>query len=338
MRATAGSGAAVGIVGAMSLDSVITPQGTPVTAKVGGNALWSSLGALAAGAAPRLVAMVGEDYPSGVVERVGAAGVDVSAVVALAYPHPVRVTFAHLSDGGRIQPVPDHLLAGLPQEVRAHFVDTTSRPDVLPLGTPRPCHIPDAWLYEVDAWHLPLAPLTRHRPLVHHLATHARGRLQSDCPARSDLVGDPITRLGPTLSAMETFLPSTSDLDVITPGQPWQQVVESLRAAGARGIVVKAGAQGSFVVGVDGPIWHVPAVDVPVVDPTGAGDTYCGAFAAVLAATDDPVEAACWGAAAASFAIGVHDPLALVDIPPHALATRAGETRAGVRTLTRTRQ
>lgn len=318
------------VVGALSLDSVIGQDGRPLVDKTGGNALWSSIAALLCGARPRVVAVLGTDYPAGVVDRVAAAGIDVSAISRIDRPHPVRVTFAHLPDGGRLQPVPSHLLAGFPTEVRARFVDTTTDPAVLPLGTPQPHDVPGAWLTEVAAWHLPLSPLVRHRALVAHLAT-AAGSVQSDCPARSDLLGDPVARLAPTLPGLDTFLPSTSDLDVVAPGRPWADVVADLRAAGAGALVLKAGPDGSYVLPCDGDAWHVPAHPVRVVDPTGAGDAFCGGYAATLARTGDPVSAATWAAAVASFAVAVTDPLELLSVDPADVAARVGAVRAGVR-------
>jgi ribokinase len=46
----------------------------------------------------------------------------------------------------------------------------------------------------------------------------------------------------------------------------------------------------------------LPAPPVEVVDTTGAGDAFCGAFAARLAAAPDPVAAARAGVAAGSLA------------------------------------
>jgi sugar/nucleoside kinase (ribokinase family) len=47
----------------------------------------------------------------------------------------------------------------------------------------------------------------------------------------------------------------------------------------------------------------VPAVSPRCVDPTGAGDAFCGGFLTGLIETGDPVEAALRGAVSASFAV-----------------------------------
>jgi ribokinase len=60
-------------------------------------------------------------------------------------------------------------------------------------------------------------------------------------------------------------------------------------------VVVTMGASGSVVLTRDmgdSPAAHVPAPAVPVVDTTGAGDTFCGALVAELDAGADLIEAA----------------------------------------------
>lgn len=62
-----------------------------------------------------------------------------------------------------------------------------------------------------------------------------------------------------------------------------QQVVEGLLGLGPKRIALTVGAAG--VIGLeDGVPFAVPGVSVEVVDSTGAGDTFCGALAAALAA------------------------------------------------------
>ncbi|MBW6397713.1 ribokinase [Roseomonas sp. HJA6] len=52
----------------------------------------------------------------------------------------------------------------------------------------------------------------------------------------------------------------------------------------ARGVVLTAGAAGAYWAGRDGSSHHAASLPVAVVDSTGAGDAFIGAFAAALAA------------------------------------------------------
>ncbi|MFZ2103033.1 MAG: carbohydrate kinase family protein, partial [Oricola sp.] len=314
------------------IDSVLTHDGRHVVGKVGGNALWSSLGALVAGIAPRIVTVVGSDYPQDVLSALVDVGIDTSAVRRIDRSHPVRVTFAHMPDGSRLQPVPEEMIRALPEADRAAFIDTTLLPDVLPLGAPVGSDVPQAWLSEIGHWHLPLLPLHRHRDLVRRISA-GRGLLQSDCPARSDLAVDPFGRIALTLGDLDVFLPSTSDFDVIAPDLAVEEILFRLRAQGARTIVLKAGADGVYVSWRDG-LFHMPAYAAVPVDPTGAGDAFCGGFMTGMAVTGgDVLEAAALGSAAASFAVATEDPLALIGVDREQVRQRARQLHASVRRI-----
>jgi ribokinase len=69
-------------------------------------------------------------------------------------------------------------------------------------------------------------------------------------------------------------------------------------------VIVTLGAAGALVAGRGVAPTRVPAVPArKVVDTTGAGDTFCGAFAAELARGADSVTAAQLACAAASLAV-----------------------------------
>ncbi|MDQ6833279.1 MAG: carbohydrate kinase family protein [Chloroflexota bacterium] len=77
----------------------------------------------------------------------------------------------------------------------------------------------------------------------------------------------------------------------------------SLLARGPRTVCVTAGAAGAWVGTHDGT-WHMPAFSVPVVDSTGAGDTFAAAFVYGYRAGWPPLTSARFAAAAAALAIG----------------------------------
>ena len=90
-------------------------------------------------------------------------------------------------------------------------------------------------------------------------------------------------------------------------------LVRAMLDDGARVVALRLGAEGSLIGAVDRPgLIRLPAVPAPqIVDQTGAGNTYCGGFLAGWLATGDALAAACYGGAAASFALevtGVLDP------------------------------
>jgi len=96
-------------------------------------------------------------------------------------------------------------------------------------------------------------------------------------------------------------LPSREDAALLFEGLAPDAVVDALHRAGARGVVLKQGADGCLVS--DGARReHLRAHRVQSVDATGAGDCFDGAFAARLLAGDDPFAAARYANVAAALA------------------------------------
>jgi len=66
-------------------------------------------------------------------------------------------------------------------------------------------------------------------------------------------------------------------------------------------VIVTNGAEGCYLASRD-DVWHIPAMVVQPVDTTGAGDTFCGIFAALLEQGKTDIEAAKIASVGASLA------------------------------------
>jgi ribokinase len=97
------------------------------------------------------------------------------------------------------------------------------------------------------------------------------------------------------LSATDWLIPNEAEFDGLAmPSSGSATFEERLGAyAGETGkrLIVTLGANGAILVGADGSLAHVAAPVVPVVDTTGAGDAFVGAFAHALASGLDELEA-----------------------------------------------
>lgn len=93
-----------------------------------------------------------------------------------------------------------------------------------------------------------------------------------------------------------------------------EEVALTLRARGARSVVLTLGAEGALVATADDGVDRVPALEHGApVDTTAAGDTLAGYLASRLASGDDLLTAVRWGVAAAG--ISVTRPGAQASIP-----------------------
>lgn len=77
---------------------------------------------------------------------------------------------------------------------------------------------------------------------------------------------------------------------------------QKLRTRGAGAVVATLGARGAVIVTADGAT-SIPAFKAKVLDTTGAGDCFVGAFAAQLAEGATPVDAARFASAAAACSV-----------------------------------
>jgi sugar/nucleoside kinase (ribokinase family) len=77
------------------------------------------------------------------------------------------------------------------------------------------------------------------------------------------------------------------------------EIARALLTYGGKAVLVTKGEEGTFVATPDDR-YHVPACDVPVVDTTGAGDTFHGAFVAGLSKGYDVREAVHFASAVAA--------------------------------------
>jgi glucosamine--fructose-6-phosphate aminotransferase (isomerizing) len=117
---------------------------------------------------------------------------------------------------------------------------------------------------------------------------------------------------------VDAFLPSRSELaDLVDYDDPEQAIAE-LSALPTPIIVVKMGAEGSLVWDrAAGEIHRVgPVPGVRVVDVTGAGDAFCGGFAAGLSLGCNALEAAQRGSVSAAFGIAGFGSLRLARVGP----------------------
>lgn len=75
-------------------------------------------------------------------------------------------------------------------------------------------------------------------------------------------------------------------------------------AVGPRAVAIRHGARGSYVVDRElQQAWHIPALAVQAIDPTGAGNAYGGGWCAGWHHTHDARRAGCYGTAAAAIMV-----------------------------------
>ena len=148
---------------------------------------------------------------------------------------------------------------------------------------------------------------------VFHAFQKSKGKISFDSNLRLKLwpLGRARETIGRAAGMADYFFPSLEDARELSGKQSPEENLDWAHDLGAKTVFLKLGSDGVIVS--DGrKQQHVPGLKVKAVDATGAGDCFCGAALARLAAGDTIWEAARYANVAAALAttgFGAVDPL-----------------------------
>lgn len=125
-----------------------------------------------------------------------------------------------------------------------------------------------------------------------------------------------------TLPYVDAFLPNYSEASRLCDTEDIKGIFSKLLETGVKTVAIRMGSEGSIVSTERGSTQRIPIYPTQVIDVTGAGNAYSGAFLVEYARSGDPLNAGLHGAVAASFTV---EQVALPTITPN-IAQRA-ETR-----------
>lgn len=136
------------------------------------------------------------------------------------------------------------------------------------------------------------------------------GRLSLDPNARPELMRDRASRaaLETLIAQSHILMPSVSDLGFLFPGLGTQAAIDELLSMKAEIVALKRGNEGALVIG-RGERHEFAPYDVTEVDPTGAGDCFCGTFVALIMQGRSIEEAGRMANAAGAFAVTRRGPM-----------------------------
>ncbi len=287
-------------IGNLSLDEAVSPAGARVEA-VGGDALYAALAARLSGGTTQILAPLGTDATPALLAAIRATGTDPATLPRRDLPG-VRNVIHYDADGGRRW----DLLLG-----EEHFE----------LLSVHPGDITDQAL---GAAGMLLSAMELRAQL--ELAAWLRPRTAATIffDPQEDYIAGHQGKLLDAVRACDVFLPSEVEAVALAGTTDLDAAAATFLALGPRTVVIKLAAAGCLIATRDRPNpVRAPTVVVEPVDSTGAGDAFCGAFAAQYLRSADPMAAAAAGAAAARIAIGGNGIAALL-----AAVTSAG-TSAG---------
>lgn len=262
------------------------------------------------GAKTRMYGGVGQDgFGKVIVERLASHGVDCSSVARNEGVTTGVAFVSYYPDGSRT------FIYHIDHSAAESF-ETSPLPDTPPIY-----HISGAALGN---------PVLREKLL--RLADDvlaADGRITLDPNIRPELfreqaAWDAVNRL---LDACWMALPSEADIEALYPGVAAAEAIGRLHGRGAAVVALKKGAEGAEIS--DGArVISVPAFAVEEIDPTGAGDCFCGTFVALVEQGVSLEEAGLRASAAGALAVTKRGPMEGNSMPDEIMALIASQGRS----------
>jgi ribokinase len=297
--------------GGLRADYLITEAGATYLGMVGGNSVYAAAGAALWSPNVHVWARHGENYPAEWLADLRRHGLGTAGLVAIPGRQEHRTFYAYFAGRRHDDRPAEHFARlGLPLPVELagylHSTPGQDQPDVYEPLALRAEDWPAAFT-GARALHLSPLSLCTHR----HVPPFVKGR------GLDQVTADPgerymLPHLSPyireLLPCLDAFLPSAQELrSLFGETVALEDGAAELQSWGVPIVVVKDGPAGVLVAGGSTGCIRLPAFhrvgDARIVDPTGAGDAFCGAFMVGLAESGDPVRAARMGLVAASLVV-----------------------------------
>ena len=298
------------VAGRLQKDFLLLPDGSQCLDMAGGNLFYAASGLGLWERGIGLLGRVGEDYPQEWIAHAASRGFDTRGIHILPESVDLRRFIGYTPGGTALEedPVAHFARLGLPfpkslLDYRSPQGGIDSRTQMGPLSI-RLTDIPSDYL---DAGSAHICPLDY---LAHTLlpSTFRQGHITTITvdagrgymnPAFYDAIPAVIAGLTAFITNEEKlrnlFQGRTSDL--------WA-MADALSSYGCDLIVIKRGERGQMLLDRGTHTrWVIPAYSAHMIDPTGAGDAFCGGFLAGFRLSYDPLEAILHGNISASFAV-----------------------------------
>jgi ribokinase len=283
-----GAAPALVCVGNLTIDEAVH-GGDRSEPAIGGDAAYAALAARLFLDDVTMLAPVGNDFPAWILDSLRARGVRADDLPMRDVP-TVRNIVTYHADGSRTW---DMLSS------EADFDALSVYPDDV-----------TAAVLSADGMMLSAMSLESQLVLTPWLRERTGAALYLDL--QEDYLEGNLEALFGIIALCDVFLPSEVEAVALAGTTDLAAAARLFQALGPQVVVIKRAENGSLVLDGD-TLTEVPADTVVAVDSTGAGDSFCGAFAAMHLLTGDAVAAARAASGAARIAIGAFGIMGLLD-------------------------
>jgi sugar/nucleoside kinase (ribokinase family) len=295
---TEGRGPDLIILGQITIDDVVPATPGPWHRQIGGSSLYCLAGARLWLDADRigLVARLGRDYPFDIESLLQQVQLRHYSLARFDAEHLIE-WLIYETDGSRRSVPRNRILLDVAAEGAADMQPYLRK--LLEIA-PTAAEIPESWL---PARALHMCPQVGRRHADNLRWVKDRADWISVDPSPHYSRDRTTVELARFLEGASALLPSTLELRTQLRELSPETLVMQLHQAGIPEVVLKRAEQ-PLVLAHDNTVEVLPVQSRPVIDPTGAGDSFCGAYAACRLLGHSPLDAARRAAATAALVVG----------------------------------
>lgn len=282
------SSPAIVTAGGLRVDYLITRHGYAKNRIMGGNGLYSAVGAAIWSESVSIWSRAGENYPYEWLAQLRNSGIDTRGIVSIPGNQEHRTFYAYTPDGRRQDTDPDIHYARINKPVPdglAGYVDSTPVQDQLGESDPLSVEAHD-WpdhYGSVKAVHLAPMPVRCHLDIPDFLRQRGVSFISLD-PGERYMAPALINSIAEIVSMVDCFLPSIQEVrSLLGEKITVEDAALIFHAWGVPMVIIKRGRQGVFFSEKGGSQvfqqkpFHRPGHE-SVIDVTGAGDAFSGGF------------------------------------------------------------
>jgi len=302
------------IVGQVTIDDVVSASPGAWQRQMGGSSLYAVAGARLWLEPSRigLLARVGDNYPFDAEQVLRRAGLRHIALPNFPGEHLIEWLIYEPDGSRRSLPRNRELLDYGAEGSSAMLPYTKLLLEIAPSAD----QVPASWL-PAAAMHLCPQVGNRHRETLRALHDAVRWISVDPSPHYSRSMG--VLELAQYLDGATALLPSAQEVGLLLQHLTPEALALALNRAGFAEVLIKRGEQ-PVVLANEQTVQCVPVSDARVIDPTGAGDSFCGAYAACRLLGHAPAEAARRAALSAALVVGCSGVEAALELTPPPIA------------------
>ncbi len=291
--------------------------------QMGGNAIYSAVGARLWTDPVHLLAKAGENYPQEWLDSLALLGVRGDYVRRVPGWQEMRTFYAYTDQKTRIDHNPEEHFRRvglpLPEELEGY---TFSLFETRNPNSPLVLRGPDVPAEPADVAHIAPLALVTHTELVRRFQANGVKQITVD-PGEYEKSPEAAAAIQAYCAHIAAFLPSELEVRLLLGAINSYEAAEVFAGWGAPLVVIKRGSDGCLLYERDARRFTVvPVYPTTVVDVTGAGDSFGGGFAVGLRQTGDPLRAALMGTVSASFTIEGYGALHSLEASPESAQER----------------